>query len=261
MRILLLILFCSITTITQATGSLAEALSYTNVEDASLYPTSVTGTELNYGVCSDINDPFEKLNRKIFIFNSALDHFLLKPVAKGYTKFLSENARGRVGNVLDNLQTPLTIVNNTLQLDGKNTLLSFWQFVINSTLGIGGLEDVARKRGLHVEPQTLGNTLGKYGFGPGPYIVLPFFGGSSARDMLDTPIANSAMNPLSYNLHSRYRLTFAGARLVHERAEILPFTDYISQSSPDPYVAIRSSIFQSREKLMRYPSYYRCHHD
>jgi phospholipid-binding lipoprotein MlaA len=94
--------------------------------------------------CSDIDDPFEKVNSKIFMFNSVLDHFILRPVARGYRNALSEDTRFRVGNALSNTQVPLSTVNNVLQLEGHSALLSFWQFVINTTLGIGGLENVAK---------------------------------------------------------------------------------------------------------------------
>ena len=245
MRILSLILVCLISTTTHADD----------------YPTALGGEELSYGVCSDIDDPFEKLNRHIFTFNAVLDHFLLKPVARGYSNMFSDATKARVGNVLENTQVPLTMVNNTLQLEGHNILLSFWQFMINSTLGIGGIEDVARKNGLHVEPQTLGSTLASYGVGPGPYIILPFYPGTSFREMLDTPIANAAMNPLTYKLSRGVKKTITGARLVHERADILPVTDHIEKTSPDPYITIRSYNFQHREKQVRYPSHYRCHHD
>jgi phospholipid-binding lipoprotein MlaA len=225
------------------------------------YPTSLGGDELSYGVCSDIDDPFEKLNRRIFMFNSVLDHFLLRPVARGYNNMFSENTRARVGNFLENTQVPLTIVNNTLQLEGHKALLSFWQFMINSTLGVGGIEDVAKKRELHVEPQTLGSTLASYGVGPGPYIILPFFPGSSFRDVLDTPIANSAMNPLVYQYSTGLKRVITGTRLAHDRGEILPMTDHIAKTSPDPYVTIRSYHFQHRESKVHYPKHYRCRHE
>ncbi len=215
----------------------------------------------SYGTCSDIDDPFEKLNRKIFIFNSVLDHFLLRPVAKGYRNMFSEGTRDRVGDVLVNLQVPVTAINNTLQMEGHKTLLSVWQFVINSTLGVAGIEDVAKKQGLHVQPQTLGSTLASYGVGPGPYVVLPFYGSSNSRDMFDTTIANSSMNPLNYKFSRNLRRSVTISRLVHERSEVLPFTDHISETSPDPYVAIRSALHQNRESKVNYPSHYRCNHD
>jgi phospholipid-binding lipoprotein MlaA len=214
--------------------------------------------DFSYGACSDIDDPWESYNRKMFMFNSLVDHFFLRPVAKGYRKMLSESTRDKIDNALANTKVPLTMVNNALQAEGNRTLLSFWQFAINSTFGVLGTHDIAKARGLHVDPQTLGSTLASYGFGPGPYIILPFYKGTGMRDALDSPFANGAMNPLNPSLHPNVRLAISAGTLLSDRADILPFTDHISKTSPDPYVAIRSSMHQNRESTLSYPSYYKC---
>lgn len=211
-----------------------------------------------YGTCSDIDDPFETLNRKVFMFNSVLDHFFLRPVAKGYRKMFNENTRDKIGNALSNTKVPLTMVNNALQADGHKTLLSFWQFAINSTFGVLGSHDIAATQGLHVEPQTLGSTLASYGFGPGPYLILPVYGVTNFRDALDTPFANGFMNPINHPLDPNVRFAISMGTLVSDRADILPFTDHISKTSADPYVSIRTAIHQRRESKLSYPSYYKC---
>ena len=211
-----------------------------------------------YGTCSDIDDPLETINRKIFIFNSVLDHFLLRPVAKGYRKMFNEDTRDKIDNTFTNAKVPLTMVNNALQGEGHKTLLSFWQFAINSTLGVAGTHDIAKARGLHVEPQTLGSTLASYGFGPGPYIILPFYGSTNSRDIFDKAFANDKMNPLNYGLNSNTRFAISMGTLVSDRAEVMPFTDHISNTSPDPYVSIRTALHQRRESALSYPHYYRC---
>lgn len=214
--------------------------------------------DFNYGACSDIDDPLESVNRKIFTFNSVLDHFFLSPIARGYRKAFNDPTRDKIGNALANTKVPLTMVNNVLQAEGDKTLHSFWQFMINSTLGIAGTQDVARSRGLHVEAQTLGSTLAAYGFGPGPYVVLPFFGGSSTRDALDSPFANGIMNPINHQLHPNVRTAISAGTLISDRADFLPFTDHVSKTSPDPYVTIRSAVHQRREGKVHYPAHYRC---
>jgi len=208
--------------------------------------------------CREIADPFESFNRKVFTFNSVLDHFLLRPIAKGYRNTFSDNARAKVGNAVENFKVPVTAINNALQGEPKNVLLSFWQFAINTTFGIGGLENVSKKVGLQVKPQTFGNTLASYGVGPGPYIVLPFLGGTNTRDMLDPIVLNSAMNPINYSLESEVERTVTGVTLVSSRAEILPFTDHVAKTSTDPYATIRSSIHQAREDKVQYPKHYKC---
>lgn len=211
--------------------------------------------------CIDISDPLEGLNRKIFMFNSVLDHFLLRPVAKGYTNMFSDVSRARVSNAVTNIQMPLTTVNNVLQGKGHNALLSFWQFAVNATFGIGGLENVAKKTGLQTEVQTFGNTLASYGVGPGPYIVLPFLGGTNTRDMGDSVVFNSLLNPLKHKLSTKTKYAITGVKLVSDRANILPFTDNVAKTSTDPYITIRSAIHQNREKNVQYPSYYKCRRD
>jgi phospholipid-binding lipoprotein MlaA len=208
--------------------------------------------------CADLDDPMEKLNRKIFIFNSVLDYFILRPIAKGYTKLLNDYTRDKVSNFVDNVNVPLTFVNNVLQADSNNSLISFWQFTINSTLGVGGFFDIAGDFGIKTSPQTFGSTLAHYGAGPGPYVVLPFFGSSNMRDIFDPLIFNSKFNPLKHKLHRDFSLAVTGVTLVQKRSEALPFTDYVTKNSSDPYVTIRSTAHQYREKNLRYPASYRC---
>lgn len=216
------------------------------------------GSESNNQRCMDIADPYEKFNRAVFAFNSVLDYFILKPIARGYWNAANEEFRGKVSNALDNSFVPLTMVNNVLQKEPHNALLSFWQFVVNTTFGIGGLENVAKKTGLQVKEKTFGSTLASYGVGPGPYIFIPFFGGKSMRDMWDPIILNSLINPRNYVISKKAKYALAASWMVSERANILPFTEHVAKTSTDPYITIRSAMHQNREKDLDYPTYYRC---
>lgn len=202
---------------------------------------------------SDIYDPYEKFNRKVFNFNSALDRMILRPIAVFYDKTTNNYVKARVGSFTDNINMPLTIVNYGLQAKFNDTMRSFWRFAINSTLGIGGLFDIASKFGLNDTRQTFGSTLAHYGVPPGPYIVLPFFGGTGARDITDSLYTNNALNPLKYSFHKDFKLVFNATKLVHDRAMMLPFTNHITQNSTDPYIAIRSATYQNRESKVEYP--------
>jgi phospholipid-binding lipoprotein MlaA len=91
--------------------------------------------------------------------------------------------------------------------------------------------------------------------------VLPFLGGTNMRDMFDPIIANQVMNPSTYAISKNTRLAITASKIVHERSVILPFSDYITKTSVDPYASVRSALFQSREKMLNYPTYYRCRHD
>lgn len=208
--------------------------------------------------CPNAYDPYEKINRKIFMFNSVLDYFLLRPVAIFYRDVTNDYIKARVGSFTENINVPLTTVNYTLQKDPENVLRSFWRFMINTTFGIGGLFDVASKMGLTVTPQTFGSTLAHYGVGPGPYLVIPFFGGTNGRDFTDSLFTNTYLNPLKYPLHSDFKLGLTATKLVHDRMVLLPFTDYVTQNSTDAYVSIRSSIHQNRESVVQYPENFKC---
>lgn len=204
----------------------------------------------------EVYDPYEKLNRKIFAFNSTLDHFILRPVAVFYKNITNDYVKARVGSFTDNVNMPLTVVNYGLQLKFDNTMKSLWRFIINTTLGVGGLFDVASKFDLNPTRQTLGSTFARYGVGPGPYLVVPFFGSTHARDVTDNIYSNSALNPLKYHLHRDFKTGFTVTKLVHDRAVALPFTDHITRSSTDPYIAVRSAIHQNRESKIEYPEGY-----
>lgn len=207
--------------------------------------------------CEVIEDPFESVNRKIFYFNSFLDHIILKPLARAYDR-LPEFSKARVGSVLDNINEPLTTVNYTLQGNINGSLSSFWRFVINTTIGAGGLFDVASQNGLTVKQQSLGSTLAYYGVSSGPYLVLPILGSTSMRDMWDGIGADEALNPVRWSFKANTKAGYSVVKIIHRRSEILPFTDYITKTAIDPYAAIKSSYHQTREKNLNYPYNYKC---
>ncbi|MCC8417883.1 MAG: MlaA family lipoprotein [Rickettsia endosymbiont of Bryobia graminum] len=208
--------------------------------------------------CSQVYDPYEKFNRKIFAFNSVLDYFIIRPTTIGYKKITNGYMRERVSSFIDNMGTPLTMVNYGLQMNYDQTMKSFWRFLINATFGIGGLFDVASKAGLKVTPQNFGSTLAAYGVGPGPYIVLPFFGGSSARDVTNSAFTSTYFNPIMYTFHRDFKIIFFVMQVIDTRFALLPFTDYVEQNSTDPYIAIRSATHQNRESVVFYPGNFRC---
>ena len=209
------------------------------------------------GKCS-VYDPYEKLNRKIFAFNSVVDTFLLRPVAKIYGRFTNDYTKNRIGSFIDNISEPVSTVNYTLQGNPEGILKSFWRFAINSTFGIAGIFDIASKFDLKPPQQTLGSTLAYYGTGPGPYIVIPFYGGINARDIADPLISDILLNPLTYSLDKNFMLTVTGVSIIDMRYKLMPLTDYISKNSSDPYIAVRQAIFNQREAKIVYPTGYKC---
>lgn len=205
-----------------------------------------------------VYDPYEAFNRKVFIFNGVLDTFILRPITKIYGHSTNDYTKQRVGSFVGNIEEPLTFVNYTMQGNKDKGFKSFWRFMINSTIGIGGLFDVASHFDVKAEPQTFGNTLGSYGVGAGPYILLPIFGGTNGRGVTDSLVTNSLFNPLKYPLHSSFKRVVTVSKTIHKRDEIMPFTDFVTNNSPDPYIAIRDAILQQQESKMNYPDGFRC---
>lgn len=208
--------------------------------------------------CNEVYDPYEKLNRKIFFFNSVLDYFILRPIAITYRTTTNDYTKARVSSFVTNFSTPYYMVNYMAQGNFGGAARSFWRFTINSTLGIAGLFDLAAKMGIEARKSTFGDTLASYGVPPGPYLVLPFIGGTTGRDFLDPIIISSAANPLGYSFHRDVKLTVSLVKLVSERSDLLPFTDEIAKNSLDPYIAIRTAIYGNRESYVTYPKSFIC---
>ena len=206
-----------------------------------------------------VYDPYEPLNRKVFMVNSVLDAFILRPITKTYNKLTNDYTKARVGSFVSNINEPLSSLNYVVQGNPGGAFKTFWRFAINSTFGVLGLFDVASKfDDLTAKPQTFGSTLAHYGVGQGPYIVLPLYGGMGARDVMDPIVMNNAMNIIKYPMHSDFKWTVTGISTVHSRNQIMPFTDYVSQNSPDPYIAIRDAILSNKEAKMGYPVEFKC---
>lgn len=206
----------------------------------------------------EVYDPYESFNRKIFIVNGVLDSFILRPITKGYDKVTNGYTKERVSSFSSNIREPLSFINYGIQGNSENSFKSFWRFTINSTFGIAGLFDVASKVGLTSEQQTFGNTLAHYGVGSGPYIILPLYGGMGARDLLDPLVMNNALNPVKHFMHKDFKLASTVISTIDTRHQIMPFTDYISKNSTDPYIAVRDATISNREAKMLYPDGFKC---
>jgi len=209
----------------------------------------------------EISDPLEKMNRKIFTFNLKLNQYILEPTAKGYRKVSNKRVRTSVRNFLRNLNSPMVLFNSVLQLDGKNSAKTVGSFVLNSTVGVLGLFDPAKKIGINPEKRDFGQTLGKYGVGTGSYLVLPFFGPSNLRDSFGLA-TDRALDPLSFNVadigKSGGSLLNSDQRIARNALFILERSDYIYEnfsplikSSFDPYVMARDAYLQFRENKVK----------
>ncbi len=192
-----------------------------------------------------ISDPIEPFNRAVFAFNQVFDSYVFRPVASGYRYVTPQPIRTRIGNATDNLFEPINMLNSLLQGDVTQGVTSFWRFVINSTVGLAGLHDVAAEAGLKARTEDFGQTLGAWGVGSGPYIVLPILGPSNLRDTVGM-VADVYSHPLYYYLEADDALVLAGTRALVVRERLIDPIDDINSSSLDPYASFRSIYSQLR---------------
>lgn len=199
----------------------------------------------------DNGDPIEPLNRGIFKVNEVVDGLLLKPAAHIYRGVLPTRVRTSVKNALTNLSAPVVFANSALQGDTTNLHRTFGRFLINSTVGVAGLFDMASEMGIPKEyKKDFGQTLGVHGMGTGPYLVLPLIGPSNARDAAGM-VADMAMDPFTYIFTAGQSVAANGTRVVDRRADLLPLSDRIYKDSLDPYASIRSVYQQHRNKVVK----------
>jgi phospholipid-binding lipoprotein MlaA len=195
-------------------------------------------------------DPWERFNRGSQRFNDALDRAVLKPVATRYHKHVPRVIRTGVTNLLGHLAFPTTIVNDLLQFKLRDTAADIGRFMLNSTLGIGGLLDPATRVGIPRNHEDFGQTLGRWGVPAGPYLVLPLIGPSTLRD---TPaIAVDAQTDLRVQLEldTNTRIALGVLTVVDRRASFLS-TDATLDSAFDRYAFIRNAWLQRREYQVR----------
>lgn len=197
-----------------------------------------------------VYDPLEGMNRKIFWVNDKLDTFLLKPIATGYDFVLPGPVKTGVRNVIANLYSGVDIANNLLQGKVAGARDSFGRLVINSTLGLGGLMDTATELGVEASREDFGQTLGVWGTGPGPYLVVPLMGPMNIRDgvgrVVDSPLR-------VWPLFVDFEVSMAefGVEVVSLRAEHLDTIDTLKETSFDFYAAVRNGYNQRRNAAIR----------
>jgi len=196
-------------------------------------------------------DPWQRMNRGIFKFNDVFDRAIATPVARTYVRVLPQTARTGVSNFFNNVTYPDVIVNALLQGQLKPFARDTGRFVINSTLGIGGLLDPATRMGLTYESRDFGQTFGKWGIPSGPFLVLPFLGPSDVRDGLGR-LPDSYAQPWVYMQNPYWEYGTLLLYEVRNRADILPLTDMANQTF-DPYAFERNAYLQSRDFMVKGP--------
>ena len=204
------------------------------------------------GGCASTNDPrdpLETLNRGIYQFNDGVDTMVLKPVAEIYQGVVPPIARTGVRNVFNNLNDVVVALNNLLQGKFTEAASDVGRIAINTTAGLLGLFDVASPAGLEKHEEDFGQTLGYWGVGDGPYLVLPFIGPRNLRDTGGL-VVDSQTHPVTYIDPSRDRNQVLGLRLVSRRAELLSASKLLSVAALDEYEFVRDAYLQRRRNLI-----------
>lgn len=193
----------------------------------------------------DPRDPWERLNRTTFKVNTALDHAIVRPIARTYVKVAPRPVRTGVSNFMDNLFYPVTMANDLLQLKFKPFAQDTGRFLMNTLVGIGGLFDPASQAGLAKNEEDLGQTFGYWGARPGPYFVIPILGPSDVRDGIGK-IGDGSLSPLSYVNNNYIRYGIYGVYLVDTRSRLLP-QDKVLEEAYDPYTLLKNAYLQRRQ--------------
>ena len=192
-----------------------------------------------------VADPFEGVNRAVFAFNDKLYFYVLKPVARFY-RVVPERVRVSVGNFFTNITAPIRVVNNTLQGKIGPAGGELMRFVINTTVGIGGLFDPAtRYAAIPKSNEDFGQTLGRYGIGPGPYLVLPMLGPSNVRDGVGWAV-DLFLDPLLYLVQGPEYWAASGTSTVNTVSLDKDTYEGIKRDALDPYLFVRDAYTQHR---------------
>jgi phospholipid-binding lipoprotein MlaA len=202
-------------------------------------------------------DPWEPFNERMFTFNYNADKYVLKPVAKGYNFVMPDRVQQMIDSGFDNLLVVQRVVNNMLQWRPKGAGAELGRFLINSTLGIGGLFDIAKQEfGLQRTRADFGQTLGIWGIQPGPFLILPLMPPLTVRDGIGTAV-DGAMDPLSYVLPFIWtRLGMKVGSTINDRSLNLDLFQGFEETTVDLYSAVRNGYLQRRENMIKGPAPY-----
>lgn len=200
-----------------------------------------------------VEDPFERMNRRFYAIHQKIDHAVLRPLALGYSHATTGGLRKALHNFVTELSEPVVFGNDILQLRLKRAGTTFGRFLIDATLGLGGLFDPATKMGLPHHDNGFGTTLGRYGMKPGPYIFLPLVGPTNFRDLLGTGVDfySDPLGRVHYHDRGDVQVGIAVVSGLDERANAEADLQQIESMGTDSYATLRSLYMQKREAEIR----------
>jgi phospholipid-binding lipoprotein MlaA len=196
----------------------------------------------------DSSDPFESTNRSFYSFNDSLDQHVMRPAASTYVSITPEPMRIGITNFFNNVNYLNVFLNSSLQGKLDQSLSDLFRIIFNSTIGIGGLIDVATYMGLEAHKEDLGQTLAVWGSGQGPYLNLPAFGPNTVRNVPNY-VSNYFLNPINY-LATIVSLPVSALNLINTRANLLYASDFVDSAAIDPYSFTREAYLQLRRNLI-----------
>ena len=195
-------------------------------------------------------DPLAPVNREVYRFNMLLDKAVLRPVAKGYNKVTPQPVKNSISNFFSNLSLPVTVINDLLQLKPLDAARDTGRFLVNSTIGIGGLFDPASHWDMPAHSEDFGITLARWGVPSGPYLQIPFLGPSDVRDALGMSVDYYGTASHWSGWRPATRNALFALRAVQARASYLN-VDQMLEQSYDPYAMMRSLYFQNRDQTIQ----------
>lgn len=198
----------------------------------------------------DEGDPWEPFNRAMYAFNDDLDKKLLQPIARGYNTIMPGFANKGVTNFFGNIDDVVTVANDVLQFKFQQAVGDGIRVLWNSTFGIAGLIDVSTPMGYPKHEEDFGQTLGRWGVGPGPYVVWPFLGPSTLRDTAGRATDAIAFDPLFWLDSSTVFWSLYALDVVDTRADLLAATRVLEEAALDPYIFVRDAYLQRRQNLV-----------
>lgn len=195
------------------------------------------------------NDPLEPMNRGIYSFNKAVDKAVIKPAAQGYRAVVPSPVRSGVRNFFSNLHDVVVLANDLLQFKLERSAADFSRIFLNTTLGVLGVFDVATHIGIEKNREDFGQTLGYWGIGDGPYLVLPFLGPSNLRDTVGI-VADGQIDPVLQVEDVPTRNGLVAVNIVDKREGLLDSEKVLDTASIDEYSMLRESYLQHRKNLI-----------
>ena len=191
-------------------------------------------------------DPLEDVNRATHGFNKVFDDNIFEPISRSYKNYIPDFAKERVSNFFDNLRDVSTLGNQILQFKPIESVTTLGRVLVNSTVGLGGLFDVASNIDLTTDNEDFGQTMAVWGVESGPYITLPFLGPSTLRDSVGIYVDTNSPTNLISEMNDVGFVSASVMNAIDQRVELLPITDILDHSD-DPYIAMRSSYLQKRK--------------